>query len=193
MKKWKVLIAALQVCCLAILTAGTLAYFTAEERAHNVITTGSIQIELMETTDQKDAYGNPLPFENMSGIMPGERVSKIVQVKNTGANPAYVRVRVDKSIQLAGGVNETADAGLISLDYNTADWAEQGGYYYYKKTLAPGAMTAPLFEHVSFSGSMDDLYQECTVDVDIRAFAVQSENNGADVFRAKGWPGDTDR
>lgn len=191
MKKWKVLAVALQVCCLAILTVGTLAYFTAEERAHNVITTGGIQIELLETTDQKDANGNPVPFENVSGVMPGERVSKIVQVKNTGANPAYVRVRVDKSIRLAENVSGDADISLIGLDYNTADWVEQDGYYYYKKPLAPETMTTPLFEHVSFSGDMDNLYKKCSVDVDVCVFAVQSENNGTDVLQAKGWPADT--
>lgn len=193
MKKWKVLAVALQVCCLAILTVGTLAYFTAEERAHNVITTGGIQIELLETTDQKDANGNPVPFENVDGVVPGDSISKIVQVKNTGANPAYVRVRVDKSIQLSEDVDGTADTALIGLDYNTADWAEKDGYYYYKTPLAPNAVSNPLFEHVSFSGSMDNLYKESTVNVDVCVFAVQSENNGTDVLQAKGWPADTAR
>ena len=38
--------AALIVICLAISAIGTLAYYTAEERAHNVITTGGVEIEV---------------------------------------------------------------------------------------------------------------------------------------------------
>lgn len=188
MKKWKVFAAALQVCCLAILTTGTLAYFTAEERAHNVITTGNIKVELQETTDQKDADGNPLPFEDLSGVMPGENASKIVQVKNTGANPAYIRIKVEKAIELAKDVQGIADTGLITMDYNTADWTEQGGYFYYKKALQPGTLTEPLFTAVNFSGDMDNLYRNSSIRVDVSVFAVQSENNGADALQAKGWP-----
>ena len=44
MKK-KVLLAAALVVCLAVAVSGSLAYFTAEERAHNVITTGGIAID----------------------------------------------------------------------------------------------------------------------------------------------------
>ena len=44
MKK-KLLAVAMVLCCLAIVTGGSLAYFTAEKKAHNVITTGSIDIE----------------------------------------------------------------------------------------------------------------------------------------------------
>ena len=53
MKK-KILLVAAVVMCLAIATAGTLAYFTSEDTAHNVITSGDVNIELVEQTKKED-------------------------------------------------------------------------------------------------------------------------------------------
>lgn len=190
MKKWKTLAVAMVIGCLACTSAGTLAYFTAEERAHNVITTGNIDIELVETTNQTDEEGNPLPFENMDGVMPGTEASKIVQVKNTGGNTAYVRVRVDKVIELVQGTEGEANPELITLNFNTEKWTQQDGYFYYNETLESGEMTEPLFTTVSFAGEMDNLYQGSTVKVDVTAFAVQADNNGVGALEANGWPTD---
>ena len=41
------------VMCLSLLGFGTLAYFTAEDTAHNVITSGDINIELQEWADEE--------------------------------------------------------------------------------------------------------------------------------------------
>lgn len=188
MKKWKVMAGALSVCCVATLTAGTLAYFTAEDRAHNVITTGNVEVELQELTDQLDDQGNPVPFEKVDDVMPGAEVSKIAQVKNTGSNPAWVRVEVDKAIVLAEGVDGEPDAELVVLDYNTGNWTESEGYYYYNDALEPGETTEPLFTTVTFSGDMDNLYKDSTVEIDVQVSAVQSENNGTSVLQAAGWP-----
>ncbi|MEI3100614.1 MAG: hypothetical protein V8T45_01915 [Oscillospiraceae bacterium] len=66
MKK-KLLVLSLIVICIAILAAGTLAYFTGGVTAHNVITTGGVSVELIETTD-----GNrPFPAQGVSGSCPG--------------------------------------------------------------------------------------------------------------------------
>ena len=46
--KRKIGLIATIVCCIAILTAGTLAYFNAEETAVNVITTGNLSMKLHE-------------------------------------------------------------------------------------------------------------------------------------------------
>ena len=41
--KRRISILSVLVICLATLVAGTIAYFTAEEKAHNVITTGGVK------------------------------------------------------------------------------------------------------------------------------------------------------
>lgn len=187
MKK-KLLAVAMVLCCLAIVTGGSLAYFTAEKKAHNVITTGSIDIELQELTDQVDGEGNPVPFENLEGVMPGSSASKIVQVKNTGSQPAWIRVSVEKAVQLAESAEGEGDPSLITMDFNAEKWTEKDGYYYYSNVLAPGDTTQPLFTAVTFASSMDNLYQGSEISVDVCAYATQSANNGETVFEAQGWP-----
>ena len=178
--KKRFLICALLVLFLSFSVNGTLAYFTGEKVAHNVITSGSVDIELVEkTADGSD-------FVDVDGVMPGRAVSKIVYVTNTGANDAYVRIKLDMVVELAR--EGEADLDLIKLDLNTTDWTEKDGYYYYNKVLAPGASTEPLFTEVTFDKQMGNVFQGSTVSIDVYAQATQVANNGATALEAKGWP-----
>ena len=180
--KRKLLILSVLAICIATLAAGTLAYFTSEGKAHNVITTGGVKIAVQEWADEN----KQTPFENLEGIMPGMTVTKIAEIKNTGASDAWVRVKVEKSIKLKG--KGTPDTGLVELALNTADWTEKDGYYYYKEALKPGEVTAPIFTAVTFKPEMGNEYQNATATVDVSAQAVQTANNGDTVMDAKGWP-----
>ena len=106
--KRKLLILSVLAICVAIVAAGTLAYFTAEDTAHNVITSGGVDIELKEWADE----AKQTSFEDVTGIMPGVTVTKIAEIKNTGASEAWVRVLITKDIQLAG--DGEVDPDLIS-------------------------------------------------------------------------------
>ena len=181
MKK-RILVFSLLALCLSLCIGGTLAYFTANGTARNVITAGNIKIDLIET----DAEGNP--FENVSGVTPGAEVDKVVTVKNTGDNPCYVRISVDKEIQLAEGKSGEVDLSLIDIDFDTENWTLQDGFYYYNVVLEPNETTEPLFTTVTFNTDMDNLYAGCSANVMVCAQAVQCANNGGSVFEANGWP-----
>lgn len=189
MKK-KLLILSLIVACLAIIASGTLAYFTAEDTAHNVITSGGVDITLEEWAEDPDGGETLIPFENVTGVMPGAEVSKIVTVKNTGASDAWIRVKADVSITLAEGVTGEVDLSLLKIDYNTEFWTlnEDDGYWYYNTYTKPGEVTEPLFTTVTFDVSMGNLYQNSSASVDVSAQAVQTANNGETVMEAQGWP-----
>jgi len=187
MKK-KVCVIAVLVICLAIAAYGTSAYFTHEQTATNVITSGSIQIELQEWSDT----GNGLvPFEDTDGVMPGMEVSKIVQVKNIGGQSAWIRVSADKTIQLAEGVDGEVDLSLISYDLNADFWTEKDGFYYYSTILHPNEVTKPLFTKVIFSATMSNMYQNSKAVIDVTAQATQVANNGTCALDAAGWPADS--
>ena len=180
---------ALGLCLIAAATAmGTSAYFTAQETDHNVITTGGVAIALEEWASLPEPGEEPVPFEDVAGVMPGAQVGKVVQVANTGASEAWVRVCLAKSITLAQGVEGEPDLSLVTMDINTAAWTEKDGYYYYNKPLAAGETTEPLFTQVSFDKDMGNLYQNCTAQVDVSAQAVQTANNGGSALEAAGWP-----
>ena len=121
MKK-KLLTLSLIVICVAILAAGTLAYFSDDATAHNVITTGGVVIELVETGED----GKPFPEEGISGVMPGESVTKRVTVKNTGMSEAWVRVRADMEVKDSTGKVMTGEHP-IELTGKDSKWVAKDG------------------------------------------------------------------
>lgn len=181
------------VICLSIAGAGTLAYFSDQTVAHNVITSGNIKIDLLEWQEGPDGWVS-YPKEEIS-VMPGTSVSKIVQVENVGNNEAWIRVKVDKTITKADG--ETGDAELLEIRYkeedayNRQDWElKDDGYYYYKEKLLPAQKTGVLFDTVIFDPDMDNAYQNSTAQVSVYAQATQVANNGERAQDAQGWPQD---
>ena len=165
--------------------SGTMAYFTADSTATNVITSGTLGIELIELEKTDDGLK---AFENKQGVMPGEVVSKIVIVRNTEDEAAYVRVKVDKIIILAGSQSGITAGNYVSCNYNTDYWTELDGYFYYNDPLGGGEETVPLFTEVTFSKEMGDEYQGCRAEISVVAEAVQVKNNKDTVFEAEGWP-----
>ena len=181
--KRKVLILSVLAILVAILAANTLAYFTADTKAHNVITSGGVSIKLNEWANEARTE----KFEDKTGVMPGAEVTKIVEVENVGTGTAWVRVQVVLDVYAEGG-KEQLPPDPVTPDFNETDWTYQDGYYYDNKPLAPGETTEPLFTSVSFDDQMGNEYQNSTAHVDVNAYAVQSANNGEDVVSANGWP-----
>lgn len=174
--------------------AGTLAYFTDAGTAHNIITSGTVDIEVVEKTLGDDGEELPYPTDAITGIMPGTTVSKIVRVKNTGTAPAHVRVKVSTVVTLADSTVDAEGAQYVSYEVNTADWTEkEDGYYYYNTSLAAGDTTEPLFEEVAFDVTMGNKYQNSTAEIDVQAFATQTANNGATPLEAAAdsWPAES--
>lgn len=186
----KLIAGAVVAICLSLLAYSTSAYFTTEQTATNVITSGNIQIQLQETAK---INGQEISFDASQekiNVVPAQTVSKIVKVKNTGDNAAYVRISVAKAIELAEGVTGEPNVELVTLDFDDENWtAKDDGYYYYNKPLAPDATTEALFNNVTFEPSMGNMYQNSTATIKVNAQATQVKNNGASVFEAAGWPG----
>ncbi|MDY3026890.1 MAG: TasA family protein [Candidatus Faecivicinus sp.] len=180
--KRKIGLIATIVCCIAILTAGTLAYFNAEETAVNVITTGNLSMKLHEEAED----GKPFPSEGVFGVMPDTDVAKKAYVENTGSVDMYVRIAIEKEIQ--GESDRELGFENITLDLNTADWTEQDGYYYYNRALKPGEKTEPLFTMVRFDKEMGNEYMNARLTIKVNAQAVQSRNNTDSALTAAGWP-----
>lgn len=164
---------------------GTLAYFTATGTAKNVITAGTVNIELHEET----ADGQPFPEDGIHNVMPSQVVDKVVFVENTGENQAWVRVKVEKKLVRSDqSEDKNAAEQYIELDFNDSEWAVHDGWFYYKDKIDPGKNTENLFTRVAFSGDMGNEYKDSTVFINVAAQAVQCANNGESVMDAAGWP-----
>lgn len=188
--KWKMLTCSLLAICIAIAAYGTAAYFTYENTATNVITTGNVKIELQEWSLSKDNI--LVPFNGEIDVLPGADVSKIVEIKNVGRQSAWIRISVKKSIELHEGTDGTPDVSLIDFDINPDCWTKKDGYYYYHKALKSGDTTEPLFTKVYFEKTMDNMYQNSKAVITVTAQGLQTVHNGDTVFDAAGWPSQYD-
>lgn len=184
MKK-KIAAAALIVSMLSISAMGTLAYFTDTGIAHNVITSGKVDITLIDDTEE---IGKPFPVGGITNVMPGTSVSKIVGVKNEEVSAdAWVRLLVNTEFV------EDLDEKVVSMDLSER-WTKSNetvtingkeyDAYTYNEVLAPNTSTEPLFEEVKFAPDMGNEYQKSTLHIDVIAQAVQADNNPG----ITGWP-----
>ena len=183
-------IAALCLCAILVIAAisgGTLAFFTSDAVAHNVITTGKVDITLKEYADAALTQDYA---DKKDGVMPGMTIEKYAVVTNNGTGDAWVRIKLTPVITLADGTAvPEADARKLVIPTIGSDWTQgQDGYYYYSKKLAPGETTTASLEKVTFAGDMGNDYQRATAVITVEAQAVQVVNNGDSALAAKGWP-----
>ena len=139
MKK-KLTAVALVVCMLAIMLVGaSLAYFTDKDEATNTFVVGNVKIELIE---QQRGENGLVPFEQNKKLYPivgsaqGDKdeygmpiaknyVDKMVTIKNTGSEKAYIRAYFAIPAALDDGY-ETFNAGLNVLHFNFGNKVENG-------------------------------------------------------------------
>lgn len=199
--KRKIFIFSLLAICLALLSVGTLTYFTADATAQNVITAGGVSIEVVEQMRQGES-GTLVDFpkEGIHDVMPGSAVSKIVRVKNTGASEAWIRVKVSMSLRSAQGeeLPLTLEDGTPVMKFSVMNgWLDGGdGYYYYNASVKSEESTAVLFESIAFDSAMGNAYQGCTANITVMAQAVQTANNAipenGTVMDVLGWQKEED-
>lgn len=192
--KRKIMFFALVTICVAILTVGTAAFFTAEDQVHNVITTDGVDIAIEEWKQTADGM-QPYPQDEPIKLMPGVTVSKIATVKSLEAD-AWIRAKFEVVITDAQGkvmdLSPETLASIITVPMNEDEWTRKDGdseWWYYHEAVAEGESTEPLFSEVIFDGpNMTNEYQNCTVELTVIAKAVQSANNGDSATEASGWP-----
>ena len=141
------------------LTAGCFgvnAYLSARADAQNDFSIGRVNSEIVEEFD-------PPPE-----VLPGSIIPKKVQIRNTGLTGSYVRVQVLFS--------DSQMESLCTLDYNTASWNCPGsdGWWYLNSPLAPGEISAPLFNLVTVSSAADP-ENIMPFEIYVRQESVQSE------------------
>lgn len=163
---------------------GTSAYFAATDRAHNIITTSGVSVELVETA--VDDAGRVVPFENIENALPGESYSKIPQVENTDEGSAWVRILPEISATAPDGSPLPVPENALIINYQPG-WEKSGNYYYYASALSANETTSPLFTEVTIASDLPDIYQNAKFSLTLTADAVQTANNGSSALTAGGW------
>lgn len=194
MNKKKVTLLAVAAICLSILSGLTLAYFTAEDTAHNVITTGQVDIKIEEWQETDNGLV-PYPKDKPQEAMPSDVISKVAKIKNLDAD-AWIRAKAKITVKDSKGklmeVPEEKLQSIIVLIGSDSKWVRKTGdseWLYYNASVPAGQSTEPLFKSLRFDGpGMTNEFQDCTVEVTVDAQAVQTANNGSTVVEAAGWP-----
>ncbi len=165
MKKKSILMAAIAVMLVAVLVVGgTLAYFTDTKSADNTFTVGNVKINLIE---QERGENGLQDFTQKKALYPivgsaqGEQdeynmpvaknyVDKMVTIKNTGSEAAYIRAYFAIPSALDDGY-ETFNAGKNVLHFNFGNtqagastdgvqwiWMHGNKWNYFETTMADG-------------------------------------------------------
>lgn len=203
--KKKVLSIALVVCLIAILSVGTLAWFTDDDSVKNqFMITDSDQndpekvfsVDVWENTPEQDADQNGAIYD---AILPGDELKKEAKVQNTGAYDQYVRVTITVTdaeawVTTLGAEYDVTDL-LVGFDptlwvhgwNNMIDWVpgtalpENIIYVLYLKDILPaeGEDTVSVFDAVKIPETLTKeqaVLFEGGFEIDIKAEAVQTEN-----------------
>jgi len=206
--KKKVLIVALAACLLALVSVGTLAWFTAEDEVTNEFhVAGSddndpdkvFSVDVWERSEpQKDEKLEEIIFND---ILPGDDLYKEVNIENTGSYDQYIRVTVtltDASVwqdifnTVYVPLNRIAtDLNPDFVGYRVVYNADKDTltYVLYYNAILPyeNGDVVTLFTNVHIPEAMDR-YQAAALsgnfDINVYAEAVQTEHVGDNAVQA---------
>ena len=197
MKK-KLLTLALTTIFISLMALGSAAYFTYDGRATNIITTGTVELTLTETSTDgtvvKNDDGNFIGL-HFDKVMPSQTIDKHPVVTNTGTQSFWLRVKVQPSMTAADKVTslsaEVMTFNGLDTESEDAPWKTKDGdgWYYYTAPVGAGSKVE-IFTSVTLSPEMGNEYQDATGMIEIYAQAVQTKNNNpeAGVLAVEGWP-----
>lgn len=198
--KKKVFVTALAICLIAIISMGTLAWFSAQDEVTNKFMIADSDDDTPDEIFSVDVWENTPDGEKdqdgyeYTDILPGDTLKKEARVENTGHYDQYVRVTVTISdaqawIAALGADFNVADVfdGFVAADWNHI-WNNMNGattipenfvyVMYYKNIVEPGDVIN-VFNNVKIPTS---LTREEAVDfggnfdITVKAEAVQTEN-----------------
>lgn len=205
-RKNKVFVAAVAVSLIAILSVGTLAWFTATDDVTNEFfvadsntpdADGVFGIDVWEKDENgneisKDDNTNGIVFEK---IIAGDKLTKEPYLENTGIHSMWVRATVtvtgaDVLKEAIGGLHWMAwenllagkDDGQWVIDSTTYDPVAKEVKYvlYYQQVLGEGQTTAKLFDTVLIPTGLtvEQAEKLDSFDITVLGEAIQSENLG---------------
>lgn len=184
------------LCILLLAAAGTIAFTTRTQTAENVLTFGSVKMQVLET--EQAASGEVAVPDGHEVEAASGKASRIVRFQNVGASTMYVRARPVMAVERADEAEVSQDQVSAVVEFGmdqSGAWQEgSDGWWYYVAPVEAGAegdgqTTSPLMESIEFKG---DFYSVAGPGgkfvFTVEAQAVQADNNGSSALEAQGWP-----
>lgn len=163
MTKKQILIAAFTAALILVVSvAGTVAMHTPGQWKDHPIRAGHLEGQIVQE------------YQEPQSVMPGDKISNVVNVQNTGNKELAVRIKPEA----AWVENNQLNTDHIALEFNSTYWASGGdGFYYYKEGLPAGEKTKePLCNSVKIS---EDAGNECVdgeIALDFNLECLQADN-----------------
>lgn len=133
----------------------------------NEVNTGAVKISLNEYTVNN---GNESLYEENEGIVfPGQIISLIPRISNIG-DSSYIRAKIGYLSD-----SEAIELSDSNIEGMTGDWIKKGDYWYYKNVVNSGE-NIDIFKSFKIPVNISNEYQGRTIDLNITAEAIQSEN-----------------
>lgn len=166
---------------------GSLAWFTSSDSVTNLFSTASTDNPSNPNSGIK--INEKFNKEEADNTLPGDNVTKQVNVTNTATYDQLIRVKIKKVWKDAKGVpNNNLDTKNIILNFekNLTDskdpkegkWIEgSDGYYYYNGIVNPKGQTANLLESVTLSKDTTNEFKGLKFDVVVDSEGVQAANS----------------
>ena len=202
MNKKKVLVSAVAVCLIAILSAGTLAWFQAKDEVTNIFKVSTdgeqkpdFKLSLYETEvisetggfgdADEDGTVEEVEANTYENIAPGDVLAKDPTVRNDGQYDQWVRIKITLEDYaaweaiLGDGYNFKDILTNVSTDwsYDSFD-ATTGTLVYYKNTKLTVGSSSTLFTAVTIPAEFTEVNMPTAFNLDIVAEAIQADNTG---------------
>lgn len=176
----------ISICFLIVTT--TITFLTREKVANNIITFGSLKMQLIQTTLDKNNQEENVNNNEIFDITDNSMVSRMIKVKNLGNHEFFLRISLNM-VGIDKNSNEFDVNDLIRYDLNFEDWIYKDGWYYYKKVVKEFDTTSNLITNIFFdTNNIMSNYQNSNFKFNVIAQAVQAENNAQNVLEVVGWP-----
>jgi predicted ribosomally synthesized peptide with SipW-like signal peptide len=167
MKKSKVIAVTGAAVLIGVIGIGsTLAYFTDEETANNVVTIGHVDISLTEPI-----FSGTYEDNAISDVLPNQTIEKDPTITvEEGSSDCYLRA----AVTFVGLTDEQAEQLRESLAFEE-DWVLEDGYYYYQNVAAAGD-EVKLFTEVTIPAEWGNEMADQTFQINVKAEAIQADN-----------------
>lgn len=165
---------------------GSLAWFTSSDSITNPFSTASTDNPSNPNSGIK--INEKFNKEEADNTLPGDTVTKQVNVSNKATYDQLIRVKIKKVWKDAKG-NEKSDLDTKNINLNFENnltdsnkpeegkWIEgSDGYYYYNGIVNPDGQTANLLESVTLSKDTTNEFKGLKFDVVVDSEGVQAAN-----------------
>lgn len=150
-------------------------------RSRNVLITASFSNRIIEE------------YQIPDHVNPGQKISKIVNVKNTGTRDSFIRLRITGVLGKRNTEDQlvpdpSLDPAMIQMEFNTEKWKNLGdGYWYYTDILEPGKTTKePLLKGFWLRKEADNQYKGKDGEILVELESIQASSTALeDLWKVK--------